>query len=119
VAAVLDPKSLGFVDEMGVHTSLALLYGYAPKGEGLCLLLPCNRGKNTTLLSSMTLSGMGPSMALEDSTTAAVFEASSSTLDTVWRVNNCETCCSPALARWRGRDEHRDSVMYCVSLGTH
>ena len=46
-------------------------------------------------------------------------EASSSTLDTVWRVNNCETCCSPALARWRGRDEHRDSVMYCESLGTH
>src|SRR5215208_373984 len=46
-------------------------------------------------------------------------EASSSTLDTVWRVNNCETCCSPALARWRGRDELRDSVMYCESLGTH
>ena len=75
MAAVLAPKSLGFVDEMGVHTSLALLYGYAPKGEGLCLLLPCNRGKNTTLLSSMTLSSMRPSMALEDSTTAAVFEA--------------------------------------------
>jgi hypothetical protein len=42
-----------------------------------------------------------------------------STLDTVWRVNNCEPCCSPALARWRGRDEHRDSVMYCESLGTY
>src|SRR5215213_5666796 len=46
-------------------------------------------------------------------------EASSSTLDTVWRVKNCETCFSPALARWRGRDEHRDSVMYRESLGTH
>ena len=56
MAAVLDPKSLGFVDEMGVHTSLALLYGYAPKGEGLCLLLPCNRGKNTTLLSVIAMS---------------------------------------------------------------
>ncbi len=31
--------------------------------------------RGASLLSSMTLSGMGPSMALEDSTTAAVFEA--------------------------------------------
>ena len=60
MAAVLNPESLVFVEEMGVHTSLALLYGYALKDERLCLLLPRNREKNTTLLSSMTLSGTGP-----------------------------------------------------------
>jgi transposase len=29
---VLNPESLVFVDEMGLHTSLAPLYGYAPRG---------------------------------------------------------------------------------------
>ncbi len=63
------------MDECGVHTSLAPLYGYAPKGERLRLSVPRNRGKNTALLSSMTTEGMGPSMAAEGSTTALVFEA--------------------------------------------
>jgi transposase len=74
VAEALEPQRLVFVDEMGVHTSLAPVYGYAPKGERLRLSVPRNRGKNTTLLSSMTLSGMGPSMAVEGATTAPVFE---------------------------------------------
>jgi transposase len=75
VAEVLEPERLVLVDEMGLHTSLAPLYGYAPKGERLRLSVPRNRGPNTTLLSSMTIEGMGPSMAVEGSTTAEVFEA--------------------------------------------
>jgi transposase len=75
VAEVLEPERLVFVDEMGLHTSLAPLYGYAPKGERLRLSVPRNRGPNTALLSSMTIEGMGPSMAVEGSTTAEVFEA--------------------------------------------
>jgi hypothetical protein len=72
----VDPESLVFVDEMGVHTSLAPIYGYyAPKGERLHLpVVPRNRGKNTTLLSSMTTGGMGPSLAVEGASTARVFE---------------------------------------------
>ena len=58
VAEVLEPKRLVFVDEMGLHTSLAPLYGYAPKGERLRLSVPRNRGPNTTLLSSMTIEGV-------------------------------------------------------------
>jgi transposase len=34
-----------------------------------------NRDTNKTLLSSMSLEGMGPSMAIEGSTTKEVFEA--------------------------------------------
>lgn len=75
VAAVVDSESLVFVDECGVHTSLAPIYGYAPRGERLHLPVPRNRGKNTTLLSSMTIEGMGPSLAVEGATTARVFEA--------------------------------------------
>lgn len=74
VTAQVEPESLVFVDEMGVHTSLAPIYGYASKGERLNLSVPRNRGKNTTLLSSMTIEGMGPSLAVEGATTAKVFE---------------------------------------------
>lgn len=52
VAAEVEPERLVFVDDSdrcGVHTSLAPLYGYAPKGERLNLSVPRNRGKNTTL----------------------------------------------------------------------
>jgi transposase len=75
VAGALDPRRLVFVDECGTHTSLAPLYGYSSKGERLKLSVPRNRGKNTTLLASITLEGMGPSMAVEGSTTKEVFEA--------------------------------------------
>jgi hypothetical protein len=53
---------------------MAPIYGYAPTGERLRLPVPRNRGKNTTLLSSMTTGGMGPSLAVEGATTAGVFE---------------------------------------------
>jgi transposase len=75
VAGVVDPTKLVFVDECGTHTSLAPVYGYSPKGERLKLSVARNRGKNTTLLASISLEGMGPSLAVEGSTTAEVFEA--------------------------------------------
>jgi transposase len=75
VAAEVDPERLVFVDEMGVHTSLAPLYGYSRKGERVHLQVPRNRGSNTTLLASITLGGMGETMAVEGSTDREVFEA--------------------------------------------
>jgi transposase len=75
VAHSLDARSLVFVDEMGTNTSLSPLYGWAKKGERARCSVPRNRGKNTTLLSSMTLEGMGPSLTVEGATTSAVFEA--------------------------------------------
>ena len=74
VAAVVEPERLIFVDECGTHTSLSPVYGYAPKGERLYLSVPRGRGKNTTVLSSMSSSGIGPSLAVEGATTARVFE---------------------------------------------
>ncbi len=75
VAAEVDPERLVFVDEMGLHTSLAPLYGYSRKGERVRLKVPRNRGKNTTLLAAMTLDGMGETMAVEGSTDQEVFDA--------------------------------------------
>jgi transposase len=74
VAAEVDPERLVFVDEMGVHTSLAPLYGYSAKGERVRLSVPRNRAKNTTLLAAMTLDGLGQTMAVEGSTDQEVFD---------------------------------------------
>ena len=74
VAAAVEPERLIFVDECGTHTSLCPIYGYAPKGERLYLPVPRTRGKNTTVLSIMSLEGMGPSLVVEGATTARVFE---------------------------------------------
>jgi transposase len=71
----LDSQSWVFVDEMGTHTSLAPLYGYSPRGQRSFFKVSRNRGTNTTLLASMGSEGMGPSMAVEGSTTNKVFEA--------------------------------------------
>jgi len=48
VAEEIVAERLVFVDECGTHTSLAPIYGYAPRGERLYLPVPPNRGKNTT-----------------------------------------------------------------------
>ena len=71
------PKAFGVRGrECGTHVSLAPLYGYSAKGARVRLKVPRNRGKNTTLLASMSTEGMGPCLAVEgSSTTAEVFEA--------------------------------------------
>lgn len=75
VAQKLDPSRLVFVDEMGANTSLAPLYAYSPRGCRAYAKVPRNRGKNTTLLTSMSLEGMGSALAVEGTTNHEVFEA--------------------------------------------
>jgi len=75
VARSLDARRLVFVDEMGTNISPSPLYAWAPKGERACWSVPRNRGSNTTVLSSMTLEGMGPALTVEGATTSVVFEA--------------------------------------------
>ena len=75
VAEQIAPRRLVFVDEMGTHTSLHSLYAWSKRGERACCSTPRNRGKNTTVLASMSLEGMGPTLAVEGATTATVFEA--------------------------------------------
>ena len=74
MVCTLDAKRMVFVDECGAHTSLAPLYAWAPRGERAYSKVPRNRGKNTTLLASMTLEGMGPCLAVVGSTNREVFE---------------------------------------------
>jgi transposase len=57
-----------------MHTSMTRLYARAPKGERAYGKVPRNRGKNTTLLASMSVRGMGPCLTVEGATTKAIFE---------------------------------------------
>jgi transposase len=75
VAEQVEPERLVFVDEMGTNTSLSPVYAWAPKGQRAYWSVPRNRVANTTVLSSMSVEGMGPSLTVEGSTTSVVFEA--------------------------------------------
>jgi transposase len=74
VSGRLDARRFVFVDECSTNTSLSPIYGWSRRGQRVCFEAPRNWGANVTLLSSMTLEGMGPSLAVEGSTTKAVFE---------------------------------------------
>jgi len=63
-----------FVDESGMHTSMDRLRSRAPKGDRAYGQVPKNRGKNLTLIASMSLHGMGESMCFEGATDAKAFE---------------------------------------------
>jgi transposase len=63
-------------DESGFNTSMTRLRARAPRGKRAYGKVPRNRGKNTTLIASITLQGgMGESMTLEGATDALAFEA--------------------------------------------
>ena len=63
------------MDECSTNTPLAPIYGWSRRGKRVRFEAPRNWGANVTLLSSMSLEGMGPSLAVEGATTKAVFEA--------------------------------------------
>ncbi len=69
-----DVRRLVFVDESGTHISMDRLRSRAPRGERAYSQVPKNRGKNLTLIASMSLHGMGESMCVEGATDAAAFE---------------------------------------------
>jgi transposase len=75
IAEKLDARRLVFVDEMVANISLSPSYAWAPRGQRARCYVPRNRGRNTTLLASMSVEGMGPTLAVEGTTDREVFEA--------------------------------------------
>ena len=64
-----------FIDESGFHFSMTRLRSRAPRGKRAYGKVPRNRGKNQTLIASITLEGgMGEAVSIEGSTDAEVFE---------------------------------------------
>ncbi|CAA9431097.1 hypothetical protein AVDCRST_MAG82-2112 [uncultured Rubrobacteraceae bacterium] len=63
------------MDESGFNTSMTRLRARAPRGKRAYGKVPRKRGKNTTLIASITLEGgMGESMTVEGATDALAFE---------------------------------------------
>ena len=76
LASRFDAGRLVFVDESGFSISMDRLRSRAPRGKRAYGRVPKNRGKNQTLIASMSLQGgMGGCMCVEGATDAAVFEA--------------------------------------------
>ena len=70
-----DAGSLVFVDESGFHTSMTRLRARAPRGERAYGKVPRKRGKNQTLIASITLQGaMCESLSIEGATDSLLFE---------------------------------------------
>jgi transposase len=69
----VDPERLVFVDESSTNIAMVPRYARAPKGERAFGKAPRNWGKNVTLISSITLSGMGPSMSIQGSSDTESF----------------------------------------------
>lgn len=62
------------MDETGSTLSLTRLYARAPKGERAYGHVPFNRGKNTTLMASLSLQGPGEALLLQGAADARAFE---------------------------------------------
>jgi transposase len=76
LASHFDARRLVFIDESGFSISMMRLRARAPKGKRAYGRVPRNRGKNQTLIASMTLEGgMGVAMTIEGATDKVVFEA--------------------------------------------
>ena len=71
---LVDARKLVIVDETGSNIGLTPLYAWAPRGQRAYGSVPRNYGKNTTLLASLSLSGMGAAMMLEGTTDGLAFE---------------------------------------------
>jgi transposase len=69
----VDPARLKFIDEAGSTIAMTRTQGRAPSGERVYDSVPRNRGRVTTMLGLISLSGMEGLMTVEGGTTKKVF----------------------------------------------
>jgi hypothetical protein len=69
------PERLVFLDECGVLTNMARLYGRSPRGTRARGSVPCGRWERLTVLGALGHGGIVAAMGVEDATGAAVFHA--------------------------------------------
>lgn len=70
----LDAKRFIFLDESGSNIALTRFYARAPKGKRAKGSIPRNRGKNMTLISALTLEGVGESLIVDGAANTEIFE---------------------------------------------
>ena len=74
-APALRPEDLVFVDESGVATNMARLYGRAPGGQRAGGAVPHGRWERLTMLGGLSLDGLVACLAVEGATDTAVMIA--------------------------------------------
>ena len=73
-AAGIDPNRWVFLDETGVNTAMARLYGRAPRGERLVDKVPQAHWQMTTLVAGIRADGVVAPFALTGAMDALTFE---------------------------------------------
>jgi transposase len=71
----LPVDQLVFVDETGTNTAMTARYGWAPCGQRATGSAPRNHGPNVTLVTTLSLTGLGPPMVIDGPMTTLAFEA--------------------------------------------
>ena len=71
----IAPERLVFIDECGVLTNMARLWGRGRRGTRAVGMVPCGHWKRLTVLGALGISGMVAAMGVEAATSGAVFLA--------------------------------------------
>jgi transposase len=71
----ISPERLVFLDECGVLTNLARLWGRSPRGTRACGTVPCGHWTRLTVLGALGAGGIVAAMSVEAATSGAVFHA--------------------------------------------
>jgi transposase len=71
----LPVEQFVFLDETGTNTAMTVRYGWAPRGQRTTGVAPRNHGPNVTLVTTLSLAGLGPSMVIDGPMTTLAFEA--------------------------------------------
>lgn len=73
-AAVIDPSAWVWLDETGSNLGYTPTHAYAPRGQRAYDSAPRNQGENTTILASLSLAGIGPTLRFDGPMTTDRFE---------------------------------------------
>ena len=71
----IAPERLVFLDECGVLTNMARLWGRSPRGTRAYGAVPCGHWQRLTVLGALGIGGIVASMSIEAATSGAVFLA--------------------------------------------
>jgi transposase len=70
----LPVERLVFIDEFAIHTAMTRTHARAPRGERAVVSEPGRDGPNTSVLSALSLSGVGATMRLEGAVDGQAFD---------------------------------------------
>jgi transposase len=70
----VDPRRFVWIDETGSHVGMTRRHSRAPRGQRAFGTAPGSRGKNRTLITSLTLAGFGPGLLLDEAITYGAFD---------------------------------------------